>query len=58
MRGTEARLLDEALEDCFGWEALQVGAWGGDRHLLRAVRTRSRTLVASRATLGPEATSI
>jgi len=55
LRGTEARLLDEALEDCFGWEALQVGAWGGDRHMLRAVRTRSRTLVASRATLRPEA---
>ncbi|NBX45569.1 MAG: class I SAM-dependent methyltransferase [Gammaproteobacteria bacterium] len=50
LRVTEAQLLDEALEDCFGWEALQVGAWGADRDLLRAARTRSQTLVASRMT--------
>lgn len=48
LRATEAQLVGEALEDCFGWEALQVGAWGTDRALLRAARTRSQTLIASR----------
>ena len=29
--GAESELLGEALEDVFGWELLQVGAWGGTR---------------------------
>ena len=33
----EAQLLSEALEDVFGWEFLQVGAWGEDRELLALV---------------------
>lgn len=43
----EAALMTEALDDCFGWEMLQVGAWGGARELLAAARTRRRTIVAN-----------
>jgi len=42
----ESDLLGEALEDVFGWELLQVGAWGGARELLRGSRTRRQTVVA------------
>src|SRR5689334_18460132 len=43
----EAELLGEALEDVFGWELLQVGAWGGARELLACSRTRHQTIVAA-----------
>jgi SAM-dependent methyltransferase len=43
---SESALLRESLEDCFGWEMLQLGAWGGDRCLLEGARTRSQTLIA------------
>jgi SAM-dependent methyltransferase len=42
----ESELLGEALEDVFGWELLQVGAWGEARELLRRARTRRQTVVA------------
>ncbi len=42
----ESELLSEALEDVFGWEFLQVGAWGADRELLAGARTRRHTVVA------------
>jgi len=42
----EAELLAEALEDVFGWELLQVGAWGATRQLLSGARTRRQTVVA------------
>ena len=42
----ESELLGEALEDVFGWELLQVGAWGTGRELLRSSRTRRQTVVA------------
>lgn len=42
----EAELVTEALDDCFGWELVQVGAWGGNRELLAGGRTRRRTTVA------------
>ena len=42
----EAELLGEALEDVFGWELLQVGAWGSAREVLAGSRTRRQTLVA------------
>jgi len=42
----ESQLLGEALEDVFGWELLQVGAWGRGRELLRSCRTRRQTVVA------------
>src|SRR5690349_14024100 len=38
--------MGEALEDVFGWELLQVGAWGGTRDLLTGARTRRQTLIA------------
>ncbi len=38
-----------ALDDVFGWELLQVGAWGGARELLRAARTRRQTLLSAPA---------
>lgn len=43
----EAEMLGEALEDVFGWELLQVGAWGSARELLALARTRRQTLVAT-----------
>src|SRR3979490_362881 len=43
----ESELLGEALEDVFGWELLQIGAWGGSRELLAGSRTRRQTVVAA-----------
>ena len=42
----EAVLVAEALEDVFGWECLQIGAWGVGRELLAACRTRHRAVLA------------
>jgi SAM-dependent methyltransferase len=42
----ESEVLGEALEDVFGWELLQVGAWGAGRELLSRSRTRRQTVVA------------
>jgi len=41
--------LGEALEDVFGWELLQVGAWGNARELLVGSRTRRQSLIAAAA---------
>src|SRR5690606_30626981 len=41
----ESELLGEALEDVFGWEMLQVGAWGVSRELLAGSRTRRQTIL-------------
>ena len=43
----ESEVLGEALEDVFGWELLQVGAWGKGRELLGSSRTRRQTVVAT-----------
>jgi SAM-dependent methyltransferase len=43
----EAELLGEAMEDIFGWELLQIGAWGSSRELLARGRTRRQSLVAA-----------
>lgn len=43
----ESELLAAALEDVFGWELLQIGAWGGSRELLAGSRTRAKTLIAA-----------
>jgi SAM-dependent methyltransferase len=43
----ESELLGEALEDVFGWELLQIGAWGTTRELLACSRTRNQTIVAA-----------
>jgi len=47
----ESELLGEALEDVFGWELLQVGAWGSGRELLAGSRARRQSLIAG----GPSA---
>lgn len=41
----EAALLRGLLDDVFGLEMLQLGAWGSDRELLSACRTRRQTVV-------------
>jgi len=46
----EAQLLATAMDDVFGLELLQLGAWGRGRELLRASRTRHHCLI------GPEDT--
>jgi SAM-dependent methyltransferase len=45
----ESELLSTALEDVFGWELLQVGAWGKARELLAGSRTRRQSLIAAAA---------
>lgn len=41
----EAALARLALDDVFGFELLQAGAWGPARHLLEGARTQHTTLV-------------
>ena len=43
----EAELLRDALDTVFGWELLQVGAWGRERELLAAARTRHQALAGT-----------
>ena len=50
----EAALAPLALDDVFGFELLQVGAWGPSRHLLDGARTQHTTLLAP--DLGPGVT--
>ena len=42
----ETTLAPLALDDVFGFELLQMGAWGPARHLLDSARTQHTTLVA------------
>jgi SAM-dependent methyltransferase len=44
--GAESQLLGEALEDVFGWELLQIGAWGSGKELLSGARTRHQAILA------------
>jgi SAM-dependent methyltransferase len=48
----EAALAPLALDDVFGFELLQVGAWGPARHLLDGARTQHATLVALDSSAG------
>ncbi len=48
----EAVLAPLALDNVFGFELLQVGAWGPARHLLDGARTQHTTLVAPRMGAG------
>ena len=43
----ESQLLGEELEDVFGWELLQIGAWGPARELLAGARTRHQAILAT-----------
>jgi SAM-dependent methyltransferase len=44
--GPEGALVRKALEDVFGFEFVQMGAWGSGRALLAGARTPHATLVA------------
>lgn len=48
----ESQLARHALDDVFGFELLQVGAWGPARHLLSGARTQHTTLLAPRPGTG------
>jgi SAM-dependent methyltransferase len=48
----EAALAPLALDNVFGFELLQVGAWGPKRHLLDGARTQHTTLLAPELTAG------
>jgi SAM-dependent methyltransferase len=48
----EAALATLALDNVFGFELLQVGAWGPARHLLDGARTQHTTLLAPDMTPG------
>jgi SAM-dependent methyltransferase len=48
----EAALATLALDTVFGFELLQVGAWGPARHLLAGARTQHTTLLAPDLTPG------
>jgi SAM-dependent methyltransferase len=48
----EAALAPLALENVFGFELLQVGAWGPTQHLLDGARTQHTTLVAPEVAAG------
>ena len=48
----EAALASLALDDVFGFELLQVGAWGPARHLLDGARTQHTTLLAPEMSSG------
>jgi SAM-dependent methyltransferase len=48
----EAALAPQVLDDVFGFELLQVGAWGPARHLLDGARTQHTTLVAPELSSG------
>jgi SAM-dependent methyltransferase len=48
----EAALATLALDTVFGFELLQVGAWGPARHLLSGARTQHTTLLAPELSAG------
>jgi SAM-dependent methyltransferase len=48
----EAALATLALDTVFGFELLQVGAWGPGRHLLAGARTQHTTLLAPELSTG------
>lgn len=48
----EAALARLALDDVFGFELLQVGAWGPTQHLLGGARTQHSTLLAPHLAAG------
>jgi SAM-dependent methyltransferase len=48
----EAALATLALDTVFGFELLQVGAWGPARHLLTGARTQHTTLLAPELSAG------
>lgn len=41
----ERHVVSQALEDVFGLQLLQIGAWGDPTHLLQAARTQRRAVI-------------
>lgn len=41
----ERHVVSQALEDVFGLQLLQIGAWGDPAHLLRAARTQRQAVI-------------
>lgn len=52
--GLEHKLLAEALTQVFGWQLLQIGAWGDDLALLRGARTQRKAVLTQEPTLQAE----
>jgi SAM-dependent methyltransferase len=52
--GLERKLVSEALAQVFGWQLLQVGAWGDDQGLIAEARTQYKAVVAEH----PHSTSV
>lgn len=50
----EQRVITEALEDVFGLQLLQIGAWGEPGRLIEAARTQRRALVSPTPGLHPQ----
>ena len=48
----EAQLLHEVLDGVFGWELLQLGAWGASPQLLACSRTQHQTLITEQPVAG------
>lgn len=44
--GLERKLVHEALAQVFGWQLLQVGAWGEDDGLIAEARTQYKAVIA------------
>jgi SAM-dependent methyltransferase len=47
LREQEQRVVAEALEDVFGLQLLQIGAWGKAGEFFKAARTQRQTVIAS-----------
>lgn len=54
---SERRLVRQALEQRFGQDMVQIGAWGDPRGFLRGARTQRRSLVDWRPGRGQQVTS-
>lgn len=54
---SERRLVRQALEQRFGVDMVQIGAWGDPRGFLRGARTQRRTLLDWRPGRGQDVTS-
>ena len=47
----ERKLVAEALHQVFGWQLLQVGAWGEDDGLIAGARTQRRAVISDMPTI-------
>src|SRR5215510_299939 len=54
LREAERRVIADALEDVFGQQLLQIGAWGEPGHLVEAARTQRSAVIGSSAGAGAQ----